>query len=85
MRRLVWVAVGAVGGIVVYRRVERAVLQAREQGVVATVQQASASASHAVDVARQVAGHAVAATRDDRPPTPGAAAAAVVPQSDRGG
>lgn len=84
MRRLVWVAVGAVGGIVVYRRVEQALIQAREQGVVATVQQAGASAAHAVDVAKQVAGQAIAASRDDQPTTPGAAAAAVLHSSDRG-
>lgn len=84
MRRLVWVTVGAVAGIVVYRRVERAVADTRERGVVATVQQAGASAAHAVDVARQVAGQAIAATREEPPAAPGAAAAAVLHQPDRG-
>ncbi len=84
MRRLLWVTVGAVGGIIVYRRVEQAVVDARERGVVATVQQAGQSAAHAVDVARHVAGQAVAATRDEPGATPGSAAAAVLHASDEG-
>ncbi len=39
MRRIVWVAIGAAGGIVAYRRAQQAVVDARERGVVLSAQQ----------------------------------------------
>jgi len=44
MRRIAWIAVGAVGGIIVYRRGRQFVADAREQGIAASAQQAGASA-----------------------------------------
>jgi hypothetical protein len=44
MRRIAWIAVGAVGGIIVYRRGRQFVSDARQQGMAATAQQAGASA-----------------------------------------
>ena len=45
MRRIVWVAVGAAGGIVAYRRAQQALAEAREQGVVLSAQQVGVSAA----------------------------------------
>ena len=56
MRRLVWVAVGAVGGIYAYRRGNVLVAQARERGVVLTAQQAAIAAMSTVASARELAG-----------------------------
>ena len=56
MRRLVWVAVGAVGGIYAYRRGSVLVAQARERGVVLTAQQAAIAAMSTVASARELAG-----------------------------
>ncbi len=51
MSRTFWMAVGAVGGIVAYRRVTRAVERARELGPLGTAQVAAQATS-------TVAGHA---------------------------
>ena len=89
MRRMVWIAVGAVGGIVVYRRVQQAVADARENGVVVSVQQVGLSAASALNTARVMATGAAAAV-DPRqraasaPPAPGSAAARVLRQADQG-
>lgn len=61
MRRIVWVALGAAGGIVAYRKVQQALEDARERGVVLSVQQVGLSAAQALTTARVVATGAVAA------------------------
>lgn len=61
MRRMVWVALGAAGGIVAYRKVQQALEDARERGVVLSVQQVGLSAAQALATARVVATGAVAA------------------------
>jgi len=48
MGRLVWVAIGAAGGIWAYRRASDLIDQAREQGVALTVQQVALSTTQAV-------------------------------------
>jgi transcription initiation factor TFIIIB Brf1 subunit/transcription initiation factor TFIIB len=88
MRRMVWVAVGAAGGIVVYRRAVQVLAEAREKGVVVSAQQIGVSAASALSAARMLAAGAVSAadTRDrgEAPPAPGAAAARVLRQSKQG-
>jgi hypothetical protein len=48
MSRLVWVGVGAVGGIYAYRKGERVLDAVREQGVVGTVQLVAATTVNSV-------------------------------------
>jgi hypothetical protein len=48
MGRLVWVALGAAGGIWAYRKGSGLLDQAREQGVALTVQQVALNTTHAV-------------------------------------
>lgn len=69
MRRLVWVAIGAAGGIVVYRRAQQALADARERGLVQSAQQVGMSAAGALTAARTLAAGATAS---------GAAAARVI-------
>lgn len=61
MRRLVWVALGAAGGIVAYRRGQQLLADARERGVVLSAQQAGLSAMQAFAGARTLATGALAA------------------------
>lgn len=56
MARLIWVGVGAVGGIYAYRKGEQAVDAVRRQGVAATVQIVAVSAVHALTAARSAPG-----------------------------
>lgn len=83
MRRLVWVALGAAGGIVAYRRGQQMLADARERGVVLSAQQAGLSAMQAVAGARTLATGALAAA-DSRTRQPasgtfrGSAAASVL-------
>lgn len=82
MRRLVWVALGAAGGIVAYRRGQQWLSDARERGVVLTAQQAGLSAVQAVSSARALATGAIAsADARQRTNSPGAAAAQVIESS----
>ena len=60
MRRMVWVAIGAAGGILAYRRLVELSEQAREQGLVLTAQQAGLSAAQALGTARALASTSVA-------------------------
>ncbi len=80
MRRIVWIAVGAAGGIVVYRRAQQAVADARERGVVLSAQQVGLSAVTALNAARAMAGGAASAVdpRERQAATPGSAAARVL-------
>ncbi|MFM9049639.1 MAG: hypothetical protein ACKOMX_06300, partial [Actinomycetota bacterium] len=54
MGRLVWVAIGAAGGVLAYRRGQRLVEQARERGVVGSVQAATGSAAGLAGTARNL-------------------------------
>lgn len=45
MSRVVWIGVGAIGGVVAYRRGQRAVNAARERGLIGNVQHAALAAS----------------------------------------
>ncbi|MBM02160.1 MAG: hypothetical protein CMH43_00380 [Micrococcales bacterium] len=47
MRRLVWTAIGAAGGIWAYRKGSEWLEQAREQGVAVTIQQAALNTTQA--------------------------------------
>ncbi len=89
MRRMVWIAVGAAGGIVVYRRAQQALIDAREKGMVLSVQQAGLSAAGALNAARVMAVGAATAVDPreraaSRPPAPGTAAAQVLRQAKLG-
>ncbi len=53
MARLVWVAVGAVGGIYAYKRASQAMDTARERGVVGNVNAAASTATSLVGNVRQ--------------------------------
>ena len=89
MRRMVWVAVGAVGGILAYRKAQETLADARERGVVLSAQQAGLSAASALSTAKAMASGAAAAV-DPReraanaPAKPGAAAARALTQSEQG-
>jgi len=84
MRRLVWVAVGAVGGIYAYRRGSALVAEARERGVVLTAQQAALAAMSTVASARELAGRMNTARTEQTTGTviKGQAAARVVSERD---
>ena len=90
MRRMVWIAVGAAGGIVVYRRAQQALADAREKGVIVSAQQMGQSAASALSTVRvMVSGAAAAADPRHRaasapPLPPGSAAARVLRQADQG-
>ncbi len=81
MRRIVWVAIGAAGGIAVYRRAQQAAADARERGVVLSAQQVGLSAVAAVATARALATTAASWT-PAQPSLPGAAAARVLSRPD---
>ena len=85
MRRLVWVAVGAVGGVLAYRKAQEALADARERGVVLSAQQVGLSAATALATARAAAAGAAAAV-DHRgaAPAPGSAASRVLSNAKRG-
>jgi hypothetical protein len=82
MRRVVWIAVGAVGGIVAYRRVQEALADARDKGVVVSAQQVGLSAASALSSARAAA--AAATSPRERITIPGSAAARVLRQAEQG-
>ncbi len=89
MRRMVWVAVGAVGGILAYRKAQETIADARERGVVLSAQQVGVSAASALGTARAMASGAAAAV-DPRerttsaPAAPGTAAGRVLSQAKQG-
>ena len=88
MRRLVWVALGAAGGVVVYRRAQTMIADARERGVVVSAQQAGLSAISALATARQLAATAAEKRPATRPEgaasrSAGAAARNVLRTSNR--
>jgi hypothetical protein len=84
---MVWIAVGAAGGIIVYRRAQQVLADAREKGVVVSAQQVGVSAVAALGTARAMAtGAAAAVDPRERPAgvVPGAAAARVIDQAKQG-
>lgn len=82
MRRIVWIAVGAAGGIFAYKRAQVAIADARERGVVGSAQQLAHTALTAVSAVREFA--VAATTRPaEEPRTPGAAAARVLAAARR--
>jgi len=56
MSRVVWLAVGAVGGIVLYRKGQAMLDEAREQGVLTSAQKAGAAAAGTIVTATTIAG-----------------------------
>lgn len=84
MRRLVWVAVGAIGGIYAYRRGSALLADARERGVVLSAQQAATSAMATVSSARDLATRVQAARLEHQTTTssPGRAASRVMSQRE---
>ena len=67
VRRLVWTAIGAAGGIWAYRKGSELLDQAREQGVALTIQQVALSATQTVN---QVSNSINERTSHKRPPNP---------------
>jgi hypothetical protein len=84
MRRLVWVAVGAIGGIYAYRRGSALLADARDRGVVLSAQQAATSAMATVASARELATrvHAARLEHQSAAPTSGHAAARVMAKQE---
>jgi hypothetical protein len=78
MRRIVWVAVGAAGGIIAYRRAQQALADAKEKGVVLSAQQMGVSAASAVSGARSLASQSASLWGQQSAPAPGSAAAKVL-------
>lgn len=56
MSRVIWIAVGAVGGIVLYRKGQAMLDDAREQGVITSAQKAGAAAAGTIATATTIAG-----------------------------
>lgn len=85
MRRTVWVALGATAGVIAYRRGQKLLEEARERGVVGSVQAATISASTVAASARSllgtVAASAPATASATANPVTGAAAARVLAES----
>lgn len=59
MRRLVWVAVGAAGGIAAYRKGQQLWAQANDQGVWATVSAVQSKATGMVVLLRDTGGTSI--------------------------
>jgi hypothetical protein len=89
---MLWVAVGAAGGVVAYRKGQQLLSEAKQRGVVGSVQAATGSAAEAASGARSLVNRALAAqppaSADDAiassRPT-GAAAARALAESRRPG
>ena len=78
MRRIVWVAVGAAGGILAYRRAQQAIADAKDRGVVLSAQQVGTSAANAVTNAKSLAAQSASLWSQAAEVAPGAAAAKVL-------
>jgi hypothetical protein len=72
VRRLVWTAIGAAGGIWAYRKGSELLEQAREQGVALTIQQVALSATQTVNQVSNSINERTAhkPTSQKRPPNP---------------
>jgi hypothetical protein len=62
MSRIVWVGVGAIGGVIAYRRGQRALNDARERGLVGNVQHAALTISSVANGANKLIALAGAAS-----------------------
>ena len=62
MSRIVWVGVGAIGGVIAYRRGQRALNDARERGLVGNVQHAAVTISSVANGANKLIALAGAAS-----------------------
>lgn len=82
MRRMVWVTLGAAGGIYAYRKGQRWWVTAREQGASLTAQQLALNAAAVANSVRSTLAKAHASTEVIAMRMPGNAAARVV---QRGG
>jgi hypothetical protein len=91
MGRMVWIALGAAGGIVAYRKGQELLEEARARGVVGSIQAASGSAAQWADDARTWVHKSRAPLSDQGRAVPstgglsGAAAARALAQSRRTG
>lgn len=86
MRRTVWVALGAAGGVFAYRRGQRLLEEARAKGVVGSVQAATLSATGLAASARSILETVSGPDMEQRPPMrsapiTGAAAARVIAEA----
>jgi hypothetical protein len=86
MRRTVWIALGAAGGVIAYRRGQKLLEEARARGVVGSVQAATLSASSLAASARSLLGTVAAGSTAPAPPVlsapvTGAAAARVMAEA----
>lgn len=87
MRRTVWIALGATAGVIAYRRGHRLLEEAKERGVVGSVQAATLSATTVAASARSIlesvsgAGNVSEATPLRSAPVTGAAAARVLAEA----
>ena len=67
VRRLVWTAIGAAGGIWAYRKGSELLEQAREQGVALTIQQVALTATQTVNQVTHSINERTAKPRTSRP------------------
>ena len=86
MGRMIWVAIGAAGGVYAYRRGSRLLEEARQRGLVGSMQAATGSAAGLATTARTLLQAAGTAPRTPAPApvsagASGAAAARVLAQS----
>lgn len=91
MGRMLWIAVGAAGGIVAYRKGQELIEEARARGVVGSLQAASGSAAGLADGTRSLVQRALTPnplTQDEVPAAArpsGTAAARALAQARRSG
>jgi hypothetical protein len=92
MGRMLWIAVGAAGGVVAYRKGKQLLDEAKVRGVVGSLQAATGTATEAAAGARSLVNRALAAQPSDdqsragAPSRPtGAAAARALAESRRPG
>ncbi len=92
MGRMLWIAVGAAGGVVAYRKGKQLLDEAKVRGVVGSVQAATGTAAEAASGARSLVNRALASQPSDDhdvaagPSRPtGAAAARALAESRRPG
>jgi hypothetical protein len=92
MGRMLWIAVGAAGGVVAYRKGKQLLDEAKVRGVVGSVQAATGTAADAASGARSLVNRALASKPSDDqgeaagPSRPtGAAAARALAESRRPG
>lgn len=91
MSRMIWVALGAAGGIIAYRKGQQVAEEARKRGVVGSLQAASGSAAGLAQGTRSLVGKALAPTPTSQADAPaasrpsGTAAARALAEARRAG